>query len=53
MPFRFIPVFGQRQMMEKSTSEAMGIQKAKNWIEENQVELYWQDSLGQYYGERN
>ncbi len=37
---------------KKITSEAMGIQKAKNWIEENQVELYWQDSLGQYYGER-
>lgn len=37
---------------KKITSEAMGIQKAKNWIEENQVELYWQDSLGQYYGEK-
>ena len=37
---------------KKITSEAMGIQKAKNWIEENQVELYWQGSLGQYYGER-
>ncbi len=34
------------------TSEAMGIEKAKKWIEENQVELYWQDSLGQYYGEK-
>ncbi len=34
------------------TSEAMGIEKAQKWIEENQVELYWQDSLGQYYGEK-
>ena len=33
------------------TSEAMGIERAQNWIEENQVELYWQDSLGQYFGE--
>ncbi len=37
---------------KKITSEAMGIQKAKNWIKENQVELYWQESLGQYYGEK-
>ena len=33
------------------TSEAMGIERAQNWIEENHVELYWQDSLGQYFGE--
>lgn len=35
----------------KVTSEAMGMEKAKNWIEENNVELYWQEALGQYYGE--
>lgn len=35
----------------KVTSEAMGMVKAKNWIEENNVELYWQEALGQYYGE--
>lgn len=35
----------------KVTSEAMGMVKAKKWIEENQVELYWQEALGQYYGE--
>ena len=29
----------------------MGMEKAKNWIEENHVELYWQEALGQYYGE--
>jgi len=32
-------------------SEAYGIQAAKEWIEENDVELYWQQELGQYYGE--
>ena len=33
------------------TSDAMGIAQAKKWVEENQVELYWQEELGQYYGE--
>lgn len=32
-------------------SEALGIEKAQSWLEENQIELYWQESLGQYYGE--
>ena len=35
------------------TSEAMGISKAKNWVKENNVELYWQQELGQSYGELN
>lgn len=35
----------------KTTSVALGIAKAKEWVEENQVELYWQEELGQYYGE--
>lgn len=34
-----------------TTSSALGISAAKNWVEENQVELYWQEELGQYYGE--
>lgn len=29
----------------------MGIAKAKEWVRENNVELYWQEELGQYYGE--
>ena len=33
------------------TSQAMGIEKAKNWVAENNVELYWQEEMGQYYGE--
>lgn len=33
------------------SSKALGIEAAKNWIEKNQVELYWQEELGQYYGE--
>ncbi len=32
-------------------SDAMGIAEAKAWIEDNEVELYWQEELGQYYGE--
>ena len=32
-------------------SSALGIADAKKWIEDNQVPLYWQEELGQYYGE--
>lgn len=32
-------------------SSAIGIAEAKRWVESNQVELYWQEALGQYYGE--
>lgn len=34
-----------------TTSSAMGIKDALAWVEENDVELYWQEELGQYYGE--
>ena len=34
-----------------TSSQAVGISSAKEWVETNQVELYWQDDLGQYYGE--
>ena len=34
-----------------TSSQAVGISGAKAWVETNQVELYWQDDLGQYYGE--
>ena len=34
-------------------SEAYGIAAAKNWIQKKGVELYWQEELGQYYGEIN
>lgn len=33
------------------TSTAMGIASAKEWVKQNNVELYWQEELGQYYGE--
>ncbi len=33
------------------SSKALGIAAAKRWVEENHVELYWQEELGQYYGE--
>lgn len=32
-------------------SEPYGIEAAKKWIAKNNVELYWQEELGQYYGE--
>ena len=36
-----------------TSSSAMGIRDALAWVEENNVELYWQEELGQYYGELN
>lgn len=33
------------------TSSALGIADARKWIQDNNVELYWQQELGQYYGE--
>lgn len=35
----------------KTTSKAYGISSAKKWVEDNGVKLYWQEALGQYYGE--
>lgn len=37
----------------ETTSTAMGIEAAKKWVEEHKTELYWQEELGQYYGESN
>lgn len=34
-----------------TTSKAYGISDARDWVEENQVELTWDKLLGQYYGE--
>lgn len=35
----------------ESSVQSMGIAAAARWVEENKVELYWQEELGQYYGE--
>ena len=35
----------------KTSSKAYGISDARQWVEENQVELTWDKLLGQYYGE--
>ena len=35
----------------ETTSRAVGMEAAQNWVEENQVELKWLDDVGQYYGE--
>lgn len=40
-----------KETEEGVSSTAMGIAKAKEWVRENNVELYWQEELGQYYGE--
>lgn len=37
----------------QTKSEALGIADAKKWVDANDVELYWQQELGQYYGEVN
>ncbi len=37
---------------QETTSTAMGIVSARQWVEDNDVELYWQEELGQYYGEK-
>lgn len=34
----------------KVTSTAMGMEAAGQWVKDNQVELYWQEELGQNYG---
>lgn len=35
----------------KTTSSALSMTSAKAWVEEKQVQLYWQEEMGQYYGE--
>lgn len=37
---------------DKVTSRALGIIGAAEWTNQNNVELYWQETLGQYYGEK-
>ena len=34
----------------KTTAKAYGIKDAQQWVKDNNVELTWDDSLGQYYG---
>ncbi len=36
---------------EGTSTQSVGITSAKEWVESNQVPLYWQEELGQYYGE--
>ncbi|MBS6952383.1 MAG: SH3 domain-containing protein [Enterocloster asparagiformis] len=35
----------------KTTSKAYGISDAKQWVEDNQAQLIWDEALGQYYAE--
>lgn len=36
----------------KTSSKALGIYAAEKWLTENQIELSWQEDVGQYYGEK-
>lgn len=49
IPF-FTRVWTEASSGEVSAS-ALGISAAKEWVSKNQAELYWQEELGQYYGE--
>lgn len=40
-----------KQTGDEVTFTVKGIAGAQKWIEENNVEMYWQEELGQYYGE--
>lgn len=46
-----IPFYTRLWNITEGSSKAMGISAAKKWVSENQVELVWQEELGQYYGE--
>lgn len=35
----------------KTSSSSIGIANAREWVRKNDVKLYWQEELGQYYGE--
>lgn len=36
---------------DKTTSSALGLEGAAAWVEEKQVELFWDEDTGQSYGE--
>ncbi len=48
-----VPFYTRRWTTENGevTSAALGMDAAAAWVEENDVPLYWQEELGQYYGE--
>ena len=35
----------------ETTSKAMGMEAASQWVQDNHVELTWLEDVGQYYGE--
>ena len=43
--------FYTRRWTEGGESKALGLDAAQAWVTENNVSLYWQEELGQYYGE--
>ena len=36
---------------DNTSSRAMGISESSKWVSDNKMELSWDDSVGQYYGE--
>jgi spore germination protein YaaH len=49
-----IPLYTRVWKVDSSgtSSTAMGLSGAQKWVADNGVELYWQEDLGQYYGEK-
>ncbi|MCC8127964.1 MAG: glycoside hydrolase [Clostridiales bacterium] len=49
-----IPLYTRVWKVDSSgtSSTAMGLASARKWVDDNGVELYWQEELGQYYGEK-
>lgn len=49
-----IPLYTRVWKVDASgtSSTAMGLASAQRWVDDNGVELYWQEELGQYYGEK-
>lgn len=45
-----IPVY--TRVWTDKDSKALSIKSAKEWIEKNDIELEWDDNIGQYYGEK-
>jgi spore germination protein YaaH len=49
-----IPLYTRVWKVDSSgtSSTAMGLSGAQKWVADNGVDLYWQEDLGQYYGEK-
>jgi len=48
-----IPFYTRLWDVEKGESQALDMATAKKWVEDNQVQLQWQEDIGQYYGSKD